>query len=92
MRKRFLSFLLALCFTLPLLSAGALAAPSTSYAITGMGADDVVAVAIAQEGKRRKDFGYIYDWCAYFSCWAGRTAGQNFPDEDLPTPLHVAQW
>lgn len=89
MKRRVFCFFLSLVLLLP---PAALAAPSSDYTLTGLGADDIMSVVLAQEGKRRRDYGWTYDWCAYFVCWAGRAAGQNFPDTDLPTPMHVAQW
>lgn len=91
-QKKLLAWLLALALVLPCLPASALAGPSTAYVLTGRGEDDVVSVARAQVGKTGRDLGYTYEWCASFVTWAGRTAGQGYPANDLYTPLDVAQW
>jgi len=91
MKKRIGCFLLSLILVLALLPTDALAAPSTDYTLTGSGADDVVAVALAQKGKSRSDFGFTSDWCAYFACWAGRKAGADFP-ANKGGPRSMAQW
>lgn len=36
------------------------------YALTGNGAEDMVAVALAQEGRTGAEFGYTENWCADF--------------------------
>lgn len=98
MKKRILSFLLAIGMAMTLLSSIALAAPNTGYTFTGNGADDIVSIALAQKGiggsKGGSDFGFpsTDSWCAYFVCWAGRTAQLDFPSSNLGTPLGVAKW
>jgi len=91
MKKRVSSILLSLFLVLTLLPVNALAAPSTDYTLTGNVANDVVAVAMAQKGKTRSDFGFSGDWCAYFACWAGRKAGADFPAKK-GGPRSMAQW
>lgn len=92
MKKRIISFILSFCLLITLLPTNAFAALSTNYKLTGNGATDTTSVALAQKNKVRKDFGYNTDWCAYFVCWAGRTAKADFPKYNLSTPLAVAQW
>lgn len=91
-QKKALSLLLTLALLLCCLPAAALAAPSSSYELTGRGQDDVVAVAKAQLGRTGRELGYTYEWCAAFVTWVGRTAGQNYPAGNLYTPMDVAQW
>lgn len=55
-------------------------------------ADKVVSVALAQKGKTGPQFGWYQDWCAYFVCWAGRTAGADFPKSNLPWPPSIVSW
>lgn len=88
-KKKLLSLLLALALLLPCLPVPAQA--GTGYTLTGKGADDIVSVARSRLGKTGRDLGYTYEWCACFVTWAGRTAGQDFPDKDLYTPLDVAR-
>lgn len=90
-KSRLTSFLLMLTLLISMIIP-AVAAPRTNYKLTGNQAKDVVAVATAQKGLTRKDFGYTEDWCAYFVCWAGRTAGANFPKTNLPNPREIARW
>lgn len=55
-------------------------------------ADKVVSVALAQRGKTGQQFRWYEDWCAYFVCWAGRTAGADFPKSNLPWPPSIVSW
>lgn len=88
-----LSVVLAFALATP-----AMAAPNSNYTLTGNGANDIVSVALAQKGiggdSGGSAFGFPakYSWCAYFACWAGRTAGANFPKSNLGTPRDVARW
>ena len=86
--KKLISVILVLLILTPTAFAGV----STNYTLTGDGATDIVRVAKAQVGKTKSDFGWSADWCAYFVCWAGRTAKANFPSSNLGTPLAVTQW
>ena len=90
--KKALSMLLALAIAVSILVFPAFAAPGTNYTLTGNGADDIVAVALAQKGKTGADFNWNVDWCAYFTCWSGRTANLDFPKNNLGTPRHIALW
>lgn len=71
---------------------------NTNYSLNGDGAHDIVEVAKAQKGIGGKSGGSAFgfpakqSWCAYFVCWAGRTAGADFPKSDLGTPDAVAKW
>lgn len=73
-------------------------AANNNYKLTGNGADDIVSVATAQKGlgsfENGTSFGFPagQSWCAYFTCWAGRTAGCNFPKSNLPYPNYIAKW
>lgn len=89
-KKKTLSLLLALALLFACLPDAALA--SSGYALTGQGADDIVAVAQAKLGSTGRELGYSFEWCACFVTWAGRMAGQDFPDRDLYTPLDVARY
>lgn len=68
------------------------AAANTNYTLTGNQAEDIVRVAMAQKGQTKSQLGYKNDWCAYFVCWAGRTAGADFPQSDLGYPVDIARW
>lgn len=50
---------------------------STSYTLTGNGAEDVVAVAFAQLGKTGSSLGYTEEWCADFVGDCAKLAGQK---------------
>lgn len=39
---------------------------SNGYTLTGNGASDMAAIALAQEGRTGSQFGYTEDWCANF--------------------------
>lgn len=91
-KKRILSLVLALIMVCSLLPVGALAAVSTNYTLTGNQANDIVAVATAQKGKTKSDFGWTEDWCAYFTCWAGRTAKADFPKSNIGNACDLAIW
>lgn len=86
--KRLACRLLVLALLLALLPSPALAEAGPA----GQGEDHVVSTAQSKLGKTGAELGYTYEWCAAFVCWAGRTAGQNFPAGDLGTPKDVAQW
>ena len=47
------------------------------YQLTGDGGADLVAIAMAQEGRTGKDFGYDDQWCAYFISDCARIAGET---------------
>ena len=47
------------------------------YTLTGAGGADMVAIAMAQEGRTGKDFGYDDQWCAYFVSDCARIAGET---------------
>lgn len=89
-KKKLPSLLLALALLLACFPLSAQA--SSGYALTGQGEDDIVSVALSQLGQTGRELGYAYEWCACFVTWAGRTAGQDFPAEDLYTPLDVARY
>ncbi len=48
---------------------------STSYTLTGNGADDIVSVALAQKGKTKSQMGYTEAWCADFVSDCAKLAG-----------------
>lgn len=50
---------------------------STNYTLTGNGATDMVAVALAQEGKTGSQLGYTEEWCADFVGDCAILAGQS---------------
>ena len=50
---------------------------STNYTLTGNGATDMVAVALAQEGLSGSDLGYTEGWCADFVGDCAILAGQS---------------
>lgn len=83
MKKRLFSAVLMLCLLIPQLGFVALAAASETdsfvggYTLTGEGAADMVAIALAQEGRTGKDFGYDDQWCAYFVSDCARIAGET---------------
>ena len=39
---------------------------SSNYTLVGSGAEDMVAIALAQEGRTGSDIGYTEEWCANF--------------------------
>lgn len=77
--KTFLSLILVVSILAANLVVPVHAGVSTNYTLTGNQANDVIAVAKAQLGKTKSDFGWTVDWCAYFVCWAGQTAKAKFP-------------
>ncbi len=50
---------------------------STSYTLTGNGAQDIINVAMAQIGKTGSDLGYSEEWCADFVSDCADLAGQG---------------
>ena len=48
-----------------------------SFTLTGNGAQDVINVALAQQGKTGTQLGYSEDWCANFVCDCAELAGQS---------------
>ncbi len=50
---------------------------STDYTITGIGAQDILNVAVAQTGKTGKQLGYTEEWCADFVSDCADLAGQS---------------
>ena len=47
------------------------------YTLTGNGADDMVNIALAQEGKTGSEFGYSEQWCSDFVSDCAKLAGQS---------------
>ncbi len=82
MKKKLLSYLLILCLfaaLLPSLALSARAEWSTDYVLSGLSdAEKLVAVAMAQEGKRRSDLGYKHAWCADFIRDCANKAGVEY--------------
>ena len=82
MVKRLCLAMLALCLVVSQLSMVGLAAASETehfvpgYTLTGEGGADMIAIAMAQEGRTGKDFGYDDQWCAYFVSDCARIAGE----------------
>lgn len=50
---------------------------SGNYTLTGNGATDMVAIALAQEGRTGAQMGYTEEWCADFICDCAILAGQS---------------
>lgn len=81
-RRLFLAALVA-CLLISQLGICALSAASETdnfaqgYTLTGDGAADMVAIAMAQEGRTGSDFGYDDQWCAYFVSDCARIAGET---------------
>ncbi len=50
---------------------------SKNYTLSGYGANDMLAVAFAQVGKSKTEFGYTEAWCADFVCDCAYLAGQT---------------
>lgn len=50
---------------------------SESFTVTGYGAEDLVAIALAQVGKTGKELGYSEEWCCDFICDCAALAGQS---------------
>lgn len=50
---------------------------STNYALTGDGATDIVAIALAQNNRSQGSLGYTEGWCADFTSDCARLAGQE---------------
>ena len=48
-----------------------------NYTLTGDGASDMVAIALAQEGRKGSQFGYTEEWCANFVSDCAILAGQS---------------
>jgi uncharacterized repeat protein (TIGR02543 family) len=65
---------------------------STSYSLTGNGADDIVSVARAQVGKTGSQLGYSEEWCADFvgDCAALANQGNAIPRNGVCTDLQTA--
>ena len=85
MKKRMVSFFtsLLMVFSLATIMPGMSASAtqdrsanfSKSYALTGNGANDIVAVAMAQKDKTKAQLGYTEAWCADFVSDCARLAG-----------------
>ena len=48
-----------------------------NYTLTGDGASDMVAIALAQEGRKGSQFGYTEEWCANFISDCAILSGQT---------------
>lgn len=83
MVKRLCLAVLAICLLISQLGVIGLAAASETgnflgnYTLTGEGGADMIAVALAQEGRTGGDFGYDDQWCAYFVSDCARIAGET---------------
>lgn len=83
MVKRLCLAVLAICLVISQLGMMGLAAASETenfvgdYTLTGVGGADMIAIAMAQEGRTGKDFGYDDQWCAYFVSDCARIAGET---------------
>lgn len=62
------------------------------YAITGVTAQDMLAVAAAQEGRTQKSLGYTEGWCADFVSDCAKALGQDaaVPFNGVPSALKKA--
>ena len=49
----------------------------TGYTVAGIGADDMLAVALAQEGRSQDSLGYTEGWCADFVSDCAKLLGQG---------------
>ncbi len=111
MKRKTSGILLMLCFTLTVTSLQCIPAraeSSNNYTLTGNYIDDVISVAVAQEGKDWDDLGdemttasnntsYEGQWCGNFVWWCGYKAGlvSNgfFPSNQyFPTAVNPALW
>ena len=65
---------------------------NTDFAITGNGAQDMLAVAKAQEGRSQSSLGYTEGWCADFVCDCAKVLGQSaaIPFNGMVSSLHDA--
>lgn len=83
MVKRLCLMALVICLVFSQLSMLSWAAASETdnfaggYTLSGGGGMDMVAIAMAQEGRTGKDFGYDDQWCAYFVSDCARIAGET---------------
>lgn len=81
MKKKIIAVSLFLALLLSLAPYTAMATESRSeyftatYTLSGDGAADIVAIALAQEGRTEEDLGYTEDWCADFICDCAKLAG-----------------
>jgi len=98
MKKRWISFALAvalLCTILPSFPIKAEATQSRTenfvknYTMTGNGATDIVAIAMAQLGRSGSQMGYSENWCANFVGDCAKLAGQTAA---VPHNASVAGW
>lgn len=105
--KALFSLVIVLGMTLTFLPIAS-AASSNNYKLTGNYADDVIAVAVAQEGKQWSDLGselvaasngtsYQGQWCGNFVWWCGYKAGLVsagfYPANDyFATAINPALW
>ncbi len=76
MQKRMVSLLVALALAISCAPVS-LAAWSTNYTLTGSPAQDIVNVALAQNGKTGGDLGYSLPWCSFFVCDCAKYAGAS---------------
>ena len=60
---------------------------SSNYTLNGVGANDMVAIALAQEGRTGSQIGYTEEWCANFVSDCAILAGQTAA---VPQHGHVA--
>lgn len=83
MVRRFCVAVLAVVLLVSFIGITCLAAASETdnfvggYDLVDDGAADMVAIAMAQEGRTGKDFGYDDQWCAYFVSDCARIAGET---------------
>ena len=67
----FMSLLILYSMTVPAFAA------SNDYRLTGNEADDIISVAVAQNGLTADDFGFSGNWCGKFLSWCAERAGST---------------
>lgn len=83
MSKRIAVWVMTVCLVIPMLCVAANAGSTETenflpnYTLTGDAVADMIAIAMAQEGRTGKQFGYSDQWCAYFISDLARLVGET---------------
>lgn len=73
----FVSLVIMSAMTVPVFAA------SNNYRLTGNEADDIISVAVAQNGLTAGDFGFSGNWCGKFLSWCGKQANSSHISQNI---------
>lgn len=73
----FMSLLILCSMTVPAFAA------SNDHRLTGNEADDIISVAVAQDGLTSESFGFHGNWCGQFLSWCAEQSGSSHVAHDI---------